>query len=99
MKTYSTEERSKRVEEWRRSGKSAWAYAKENGVNLKTLKSWIKAEKEEKQNFVEIPSKKAFPQDPIPVILIEKGNVKIHVPLTAGSIELRTVIESLGTAV
>jgi len=99
MKTYSTEERNKRVEEWRQSGKSAWAYAKENGVNLKTLKNWIKAEKEDKQDFVEIQSKPTCTQDLIPVILIEKGNIRIYVPLAIGHVELRAVIEGLGTAV
>jgi hypothetical protein len=34
-----------------------------------------------------------------PEILIEKGEVKIHIPLISGSRELRAVIEWLGRAV
>jgi len=34
-----------------------------------------------------------------PEILIEKGEVKIHIPLISGNRELRAVIEWLGYAV
>jgi len=69
---YSEEERAKRLEGWRESGKSAWAYSKEHGLNLKTLKSWIMSENETKHNFVEVPSK------PISVQAIQSGLAPIR---------------------
>jgi len=41
---YSKEEKAMWLDDWRQSGKSAWAYAKENGLNLQTFKNWTKAE-------------------------------------------------------
>ena len=96
---YSKDEKAMWLDDWRQSGKSAWAYAKENGLNLQTFKNWTKAET--KQCFVEVPS------NPVPTlvlqsaaqmpeILIEKGDVKIRIPLTIGRCELRAVMEGLG---
>jgi len=87
------------LEDWRQSGKSAWAYAKENGLNQQTFKTWTKAET--KQNFVEVPSNAAVPARVLqsaaqmPEILIEKGDVKIRIPLAIGRCELRAVMEGL----
>ena len=74
---YSKEERRKHLENWKESGKNAWAYAKENGLKQQTFAKWVKAEKEEESGFVEIKTK--IPQ--LSEILIEKGDVKIHIPL------------------
>ena len=99
---YSKEEKAMWLEDWRQSGKSAWAYAKENGLNLQTFKNWTKAEA--KQCFVEVPSTPAVParvlQPAVQTreILIEKGDVKIRIPLMIGRGELRAVIEGLGAA-
>ena len=100
---YSKEEKNMWLEDWRQSGKSAWAYAKANGLNTQTFVKWTKAEKEEvKPCFVEVrPSgslpMQAMPQvKSIPEILIEKGDVRIHIPLSAGYNELRAVMEGLG---
>ena len=98
---YSKEERNRVLEDWRQSGKSAFTYAKENGPNLKTLKNWIKAEREVKQNFVEIPSKSAYKHlmkttNSMPAILIEKGEIRIQIPITIGHADLRAIIEGLG---
>ena len=51
---YSEEEKTMWLEDWRNSGKSAWAYAKENGLNQQTFIKWTKAGNEAKQNFVEV---------------------------------------------
>ena len=88
------------LEDWRQSGKSAWAYAKENGLNPQTFVRWARAEPEEKNplgearvNFVEVPTQvMAFPSR-VQEILIEKGDVKIHIPLGRG--ELLAVAERL----
>jgi len=93
---YSNEEKVRRLEEWRQSGKSAWAYAKENGFNPQTFKKWTKAGKEGKSNFVEIPQKLIKSQLHTREIVIEKGEVKVHLPLGLSSAELRTVMEGIG---
>jgi hypothetical protein len=104
---YSEEEKSMWLEDWRQSGKSARAYAKENNLNPQTFVNWTKAEST--AGFVEVcaakatcASKAAAPILP-PVhhsqeILIEKGDVKIHIPLCLGRGELRAVMEGLGAA-
>jgi len=94
---FSEEEKAMRLEDWRQSGKSAWTYAKTNGLNPQTFVKWTKTEAE--QCFVEVPVP-AMPRAQCePEILIEKGEVKIHIPLISGSRELRAVIEWLGRAV
>jgi len=98
---YSKEEKEMWLEDWRQSGKGAWGYAKANNLNPQTFVSWSKAEK--KTGFVEVLSAKATAQILPPFqhtqeILIEKGDVKIHIPLTLGRNELRAVMEGLGAA-
>ena len=41
---YSKEEKTMWLKDWRQSGKSAWAYAKENNLNPQTFVNWTKAE-------------------------------------------------------
>jgi transposase-like protein len=95
---YSREERAKLLEGWRESGKSISAYVKEKGLVRWTFTKWLKAEREKKSGFVEVPAAvvKAIPQ--AAEILIEKGEVKIHLPLTIGGTELRTIIDVLAGA-
>jgi len=101
---YSKEERRKHLENWKESGKNAWAYAKENGLNQQTFINWTKAGNETKQNFVEIPAVSTANaavvkhQISIPEILIEKGEVKIYIPLMINHNQLRAVMEGLGAA-
>jgi len=95
---YSREEKAKLLEGWRESGKSISAYAKEKGLVRWTFTKWLKAEREEKSGFVEVPAAvvQAIPQ--AAEILIEKGEVKIHIPLAIGGTELRAIIEVLAGA-
>jgi len=95
---YSKEEKAKRLEEWKQSGKSAWAFAKENGLNSQTFKKWTKEEENAKHNFVEIPQKLIKSQLHMREIVIEKGDVKVHLPLDLSSTELRKVMEGIGIA-
>ena len=97
MKRYSEEEKKMWLDDWNQSGKSVRAYAKENGINPQTFFNWTKAKKETSQNFIEIPAKAIQPPQ-MPEILIEKGDVKIHIPLMIGHGELRAVMEGLGAA-
>jgi len=96
---YSEEEKTMWVEDWRQSGKSIWAYAKANDLNPQTFAKWAKTESEEKPCFVELPAPVTAGRQTEPEILIEKGEVKIHIPLISGSRELRSVMEWLGRAI
>jgi hypothetical protein len=96
---YKEEEKAMWLEDWRQSGKNAWAYAKANGLNPQTFAKWTKTETEEKPSFVEVPAPVMPGRQSEPEILIEKGEVKIHIPLISGSRELRSVIEWLGRAI
>ena len=93
---FSEEEKTMWVEDWRRGGKNAWAYAKENGLVPQTFVKWTKAEA--KPCFVEVPAVITPPPRQGPEILVEKGDVKIHIPLELGRGELRAVMEGLGGA-
>ena len=94
---YSKEEKAMRLEDWRQSGKSAYVYAKENGMVPWTFIRWTRGKTENKCSFVQIPAT-ALPSVQKQEIVIEKGEVKIHVPLTVGADELRTIISVLGGA-
>ena len=95
---FSKEEKAMWLADWRQSGKSAWAYAKASGLNPQTFKRWTSVEtgEEAKLGFVEVPMHVLAPTRNVSEILIEKGDVKIHIPLSAGSSELRAVMEGLG---
>jgi transposase-like protein len=98
---YSEEEKAMWLEDWQRSGKSAWAYAKENGISVQTFINWTKKNRESKGCFVEVPAQIITPMQAqyAVEILIEKGEVKIHIPLAIGCNELRTIFGALGNAV
>jgi transposase-like protein len=95
MKRCSEEEKEMWVEDWRGSGKSLNAYARANGLNVQTLKKWT-AGPEKAPGFVEISSEVAEKPPFTTEILIEKGDIKIHLPLAIKGNDLRTVLESLG---
>jgi hypothetical protein len=78
---YREEEKAMWLEDWRKSGKSAWAYAKEHSLCLQTFVKWTKAKKEIDACFVEVPAKVIPPLRFTMEILIEKGDVMIHIPL------------------
>ena len=91
---FSKEEKAMWLEDWRHSGKKAWAYARENGLIPQTFAGWTKVKTENESCFVEIPPK-VISVESGQEILIEKGEVKIHIPLTVGAGELRTIISVL----
>jgi hypothetical protein len=102
---YSKNEKAMLLKNWQQSSKTAWAYAKENGINYQTFKNWTNTVDQIKTSscFVEIPSSQVSQQTlktamPVPEILIEKGDVKIHIPLAITCSELRAVMEGLGAA-
>jgi transposase-like protein len=92
---FSEEEKAMWVEDWRRSGKSAWTYAKENGLIPQTFTRWTRGKPQTKPSFVEIPVQSMPSLQYPPEILIEKGDVKIHIPLSLGCVELRAIFSTL----
>jgi len=97
MKRYSAEEKAMWVEDWRGSGKSTWAYAKENGLNGQTLSNWAREEAgSPSPGFVELKPQPGEAAGNIGEILIEKGDMKIHLPAGITGEGLRAVIEGLG---
>jgi len=95
--SYSREEKKMWVDDWRESGKNAWTYAKENGLIPQTFAGWVKKESKPTPGFVEIHPK-PVPQTQIGRILIEKGELKIHIPVGLSSSELCTILEGLRVA-
>ena len=95
---YSKEEKAKCLEDWQLSGKSISAYTRENGIVRWTFSKWLKAYRNAKQCFVEIPAPAIQVSSGMAQILIEKGDMKIHIPVGLSSQELRTIIEVLGAA-
>jgi len=81
---YSREEKTKLLEGWRQSGKSISAYVKEQGQVRCTFTKWIKAERDMNSRLVEVPAQVVETTLQIPEILVEKGEVKIHIPLVMG---------------
>ena len=94
MKT-SKEEKAMWLEDWRGSGKRAWAYAKENGLIPQTFCSWVKRESQEASGFVEIPRQVKPGKDESRKILIEKGDIKIHIPVYVLAEESFVIMEVL----
>jgi hypothetical protein len=93
----SEEEKAMWLEDWQQSGESAWAYAKENSLNPQTFVRWTKAAAA-KPCFVEVSVPVLPAAAPTPEILIEKGDVKIHIPLSLNRHDMRAVMEALGGA-
>jgi len=92
---YSKEQKAKWLKDWKRSGKKAWTYAKENDLVPQTFMKWAKEIVVKKKGFVEIHPR-AINTLSASEILIEKGEIKIYVPLSIGSIGLHMVMEGLG---
>ena len=103
MKRFSPEEKAMWIEDWKQSGKSVWIYAKENGLCQQTLVNWIKSKRETKteikQSLVEVPKQLFQTTHNDPEILIEKGNMRIHIPLEPVLNELHVVIAKIGQEV
>ena len=95
---YSKEEKEMWLEDWKQSGKSAYRYAKENGLIPWTFIRWTRARPEAKPCFVEVPAQIMQPRLHAGEILIEKRDIKIHIPLVIGCSELRSIVEGLGVA-
>jgi len=95
---YTKEEKAMWLEDWRQSGKGAWVYAKENGLVPQTFTSWTKTRNKNKQPLVEVPAQILQSARHAQEILLEKGEVKIHIPLAVDGDELQKFIVTLAAA-
>ena len=95
--SFSREEKAMWLEDWKRSGKKAWTYAKENGLIPQTFCSWVKRADEKKSTgFIEVPKQLIKPITENRQIIIETGELKIHIPLSICASELQTVFSAIG---
>ena len=92
----SKEEKAMWLEDWKRSGKKAWTYARENGFVPQTFVNWTKPRSKNSQSIVEIPAKTLQSTRLVQEIRVEKGNVKIYIPSAICMEELRTILMALG---
>ena len=93
---YSAEEKARLLKRWKRSGQSISAYVREQGLVRWTFTKWLKADREGKPRFVEVAAEAIRPTEHKAEIVVEKGDIKIHIPLAIGSGGLRAVTEWLG---
>ena len=95
----SKEEKEMWLEDWKRSGKKAWTYAKENGLIPQTFCSWVKRTETKSNNeFVEVSKKIKTYIASKPEIRIEKGGINIYIPLTVWTDSSAAVIKGLKAA-
>jgi transposase-like protein len=94
MMRYSMEERAKYLEGWEASGKGAWEYAREIGVKGQTFSKWVKKQKSGGQQFVEIKPEISI-RSPGGIV-IEKGDIRISLPVGLSGKEIRSVMEGTG---
>ena len=94
--SFSKEEKAMWLKDWKQSGKKACTYAKENGLIPQTFCGWVKQKEKPTTGFVEIPTHK----NPklIQEILVEKGDIKIHIPLSVWIKYPEAIMEGLKVA-
>jgi transposase-like protein len=93
MNTLKPDEKKALITEWRGTGKTAAEYCRIKGIKPTTFYGWIKNEKKNKlQKFVEI-SKTLEPVKKDEIIL-EKGDVKIHIPVSLIESELKQILKA-----
>ena len=96
---FSEEEKKKWLKTWRLSGKKAWAYAKENGLCPQTFVKWTKIRGGTESGLVEVPVKTIAFNTSQKEMVIEQGDMRIHIPLSIGKEELQAVFTTLRGAV
>ena len=95
----SKEEKERWLKDWKRSGKKAWTYAKENNLTPQTFCNWVKrAETKIQGGFVEVSKQIKTNITNLPEIRIEKEGINIYIPLTVWAESSAVVIEGLKAA-
>jgi transposase-like protein len=109
MKKYSVEEKAKFIAEWEKSGKSRRAFSLERGLKEQTFGKWVREEPEEGLQFVEVGRRRKKSAEQVPAkavsgprltavheMVVEKGDIKIRLPLGVSETGLARVIRALG---
>jgi transposase-like protein len=95
MKTFTAEERVSHVRAWKESGLGKAKYAAGAGIRPMTFYNWVREPGTRGAGgFVEIRNRPVL--NGSEELVIEKGGIKIHLPLTAGINELGKVLRTLG---
>ena len=94
-KVYTKEEKQEHIKRWKEGGLSKAAYAKSVGVNKHTFYTWTDAADKANQGFVELPVAATVSETNTRKIIIEKGDIKIHVPLSVWVEGAAAVMEGL----
>jgi transposase-like protein len=108
MRKYSGEEKAWLVEEWEKSGKSKWAFAKELGLNVQTFTNWTR-KGTAGQGFVELIGRPeqnggsagtGFVAAGEVLIsretVVERGEIKIRLPAGVTLAELTLAVQAPG---
>ena len=95
---FNKEEKAMWLADWKQSGKKAWTYAKENGLIPQTFCSWVRRGVNPSTGFVEIPAQKNLKLGLSQEILVERGDVKIHIPLSVWIEYPGTIMEGIKAA-
>jgi len=93
------EEKEMWLEDWKRSGKKAWTYAKENNLIPQTFCSWVKrTETKIQSGFVDVSKQIKTHIANLTEIRIEKGGINIYIPLSVWRESSAAIIEGLRAA-
>jgi transposase-like protein len=94
MTRYSAEEKAAWLEQWKTSGKGAWVFAEEHGIRGQTFSQWVKKQESGGRQFVEIRAERIACC--AGEIVVEKGGIKVRLPLGMSGKEIRAVMEGTG---
>ncbi|MDR3146960.1 MAG: transposase [Treponema sp.] len=99
MKRYNEEDKAWLVQEWEKSGKSKWAFARELGLCYQTFSTWTR-KPEGGQDFVEVSGKlegEAAEQGKRTgcALVVEYGSCRIHLPVGVTAKDLAMVVQAL----
>jgi hypothetical protein len=99
MKRYSEDEKAWLVEEWEKSGKSKWAFAKEWDVNYQALSAWSR-KLESAGGFVVVSGKleeESSEQGPGTFcgMVVEHGSIRVRLPAGVKRHDLELVVQAL----
>jgi transposase-like protein len=90
---YSREEKEALTAEWVETGTNKTAFARRHGINIQTFMNWTKENKAEEQRFVQLAVPCKGKEDG--QIIIEKGNMRILLPLQTESEVLCKIFRSM----
>ena len=90
---YSRAEKEALTAEWQKTGTNRTAFARRHGINIQTFMNWTKGNKAGEQKFVQLALPCKSKEDG--QIIIEKGNMRILLPLQTESEVLCRIFRSM----